>query len=106
MRSQGASPVHRAKRGNFERRLGDDPRAQHQARQDLALASGSLPCYKRSVESSAWQPDFESFADIRHLLQQSIKTSEIDPGHGVCIRGQRSSKGFGVFRKNLHKIFL
>ena len=42
---------------------------------------------------------------VRHLIKQSIKPLQFDPGHGVHIRGQGSSKGFSRFRKNLQVIF-
>ena len=70
------------------------------------LAPTQPAWYKRSVESSAWQPDFcISRKPSGIYYNRALKTSEINPGHGVLIRGQRSSKGFSVVSQNLHKIF-
>lgn len=51
---------------------------------------------KEYVESSTWLAGlfFETLAEVRHLRYYSReKYSEIDPGHGVLIRGQGASKG-------------
>ena len=72
----------------------------------LPLALRGFIWYKQFVESSVWLAGRICATLVARPASKLITGKTWNcPGHGVLIRGQSSSKGFGVRRKNLQVIF-